>query len=188
MTGHLTPGSLRSRLAALALLAAVIAPVWLFLIGPALSARDALEAELTTSQNLRARLRAQASAQLTSGTGALIYAPTSPIAAAKLQSDLEFMVADSGATADTLEAVILPTDRVMDGGMKPVVIAVAMTATTAQLRRILLAIDDARTVMIVEELSVRTENAAAGLDSGAAADRLRVEMRVRAFSAQGRAG
>lgn len=181
MNRALAPGSTGSRIAALALLAVVLGLVWLLAIRPAIVARHALDEELRTTQALRQRYQAQAMARPAANAGdAVPDAPTVAVAAAMLQTRLEAIIEDAGGAIDRLEALSLPQRR-GNARLDPVGATAAFTATTAQLRAVLMGIDDDRMTMIVDELSVRAEPAqavAAGLPAG---ERLRVEIAVRGF-------
>ncbi len=182
MSAALTPGSFASRFAAMALLVALLAAVWLLLIAPLLQARKAMDEELRTSQTLRARFHAQAmSGTHNGGPDALLRAPTAAVAAAMLQTRLEAIIGDAGGTIERSEAMALPRRR-GSSRLDPIGATAAFTATTAQLRQILLAIDAEKTATIVDELSVRA-------DARPAPDRLieqlRIELTVRAFRPRG---
>jgi len=181
MSRHLTPGSPASRIAAVGLLALVVALLWLLLISPAIDARKALDDELRASRALRARFQAQATTgPRDKGAGAVLIAPTADVAAAMLQTRLEAIIEDAGGTIERLEAMSLPRRR-GSARLDPIGATAAFTATTAQLRQILLATETDGTTMIVDELSVRAEPPSASGAPGDAQEKLRIEITVRAF-------
>ncbi len=174
------PGSRASRVAALMLLAIVLTFVWLVLLAPWRSARDALDEELASAHRLRGRFFSAAGA----GTPVrqadpLIAAPTAEIAAATLQSLVEAEIEEAGGTAERLEARVLPR-RDGTARLEPVQVDATFSGTVAQLRAFLLGLEAGPTALIVDELTVRA-GVASGEAEAASPATLSVQVVVRGF-------
>jgi hypothetical protein len=179
MTG-LTVGTPVSRFAALGLTLFVAWLGWALLVAPLFDARDALDAEIAVTRASNARLYTQVAATRYDRERAILTEPTSALAAARLQSEVEQMVEAAGGTIERAEATVLPrlrTSRRLDA----VQVATTFTATTAQLREVLTGIERARMAMIIDELSISPSPEQAANET-----LLSVAVTVRGFRLRGR--
>lgn len=176
--------TLSSRARALLLLAALLIVAALLLILPALESRAALDRELAGQRTMKLRLQSLASraAQGTPATaadparGSVVIARGAPLAAAGLQTRVDEILTTSGARTEQLQAEAVTGEQ--QGPVLPLRVSATFGATTAQLQRILFAVESGTPAMAIERLSIQT--LPVGPDQPK--DTLRVEMTARALA------
>jgi general secretion pathway protein M len=168
------PDGIAARAVALLLLACVLAALWLAALKPLVDLYNANEQRLAEQSRLIDHLRLTASelpglhsaaaqqAELADGK-LLIDAPSDAVAAADLQSRLRDLVAKSGAAIASAEVLeVEPQETFHRIGVR-----LAMTGSLALLTTVLKGIDEARPVLVVDDLAVRsTLPSSAGSPSG----------------------
>ena len=157
------PRGRRGKTMALALLAAAVGAAWLGVASPLLSLHAAGQERLAQQQMLATRMarlvatlpelrRQAASTQRRIGPEPLLSGPTDAVAAAALQTRLQGMAGDAGASLSSVEA--LPAEAI--GGLRRIGLRVALRAPLPVLIRLLRDVHGASPRMLVDDVQIRT--------------------------------
>jgi len=164
--GLVAPGWV-SRLAALALSAGVVFGLYVFVVGPIVAGYAETDAAVNQAAELLDRYRRVAAARSAlqdrlntlksrqSEIGAYLGGHTDALAGAELQELVNATVAKGGGGLRSVQ--ILPVKA--DGGFRRIGVRVQMTATVAQVLRVLHGLEAGSTLLFVDNLEISNRRA-----------------------------
>jgi general secretion pathway protein M len=182
-----------SRFLALAILAAIVALLWLFVVWPITAKFDAYDESMVQSEELLARYlrvsgtRADLEAALAearrdqAAVSGFLKGASVQLVAADLQNTLKRLINANGGELNSIQ--MLPQEA--ENGFHQVAMRVVMTGDTETLRRVIYAIETANPYLFLDNLDIRAQRKRTQKNENQSAEVLQVRYDVYGYMPAG---